>query len=141
MLAAPCPPSRLSRQLAVRPLAARPLAVRPLASCAATEPVAVRRARAAEVLGGRCAFLGLLATSVVGNLSGLSVAQQYVACTPAVWTAVAAVAGATLTRPGVLSEGFTREDAKGELPAGRASMVAMAVLVAAEAVCRVWLLP
>ena len=74
------------------------------------------------------AFGGLLATTVIGNLTGESVLQQFAAEAPVVVSFAAAVAAATIAR------GPTEERAALELRSGRIAMVVMGALIASEAV-------
>lgn len=87
-------------------------------------------ARLAEVVGGRAAFGGLLATSLVGNTTGASILHQYAVEAPYVWAFVALVtAGTIAANPG----GICESKAAKELGAGRSSMVVLSLLIAFEA--------
>ena len=80
--------------------------------------------RVAELASGRAAIGGLIATSVVGNLSGTSIVQQFKAEEPIVAAFVVAAFAATLaTKP-------SARQADLEAGPGRAAMVVMALLIA-----------
>ena len=78
----------------------------------------------AELASGRAAIGGLIATSIVGNLTGTSIVQQFKAEEPIVAALVVATFAATFAaKP-------TAQQADLEAGPGRAAMVVMALLVA-----------
>lgn len=90
-------------------------------SCKETKSIA----RLAEVTAGRLAFGGLLGTSIIGNLTGTSMFQQYNAGCPYVWAFISAVVlGTIASNPG----GICEDKAANELQAGRSSMVVVFLL-------------
>ena len=94
---------------------------------------ALDRVRFLELASGRLAFGGLLATSVVGNLTGASLLQQCATEAPFLAAFVAVVVAATaVAYPG----GKIREEDAGyafEKEMGRQSMVVLSLLAALEA--------
>ena len=80
--------------------------------------------RIAEIASGRAAIGGLLATSIVGNLTGTSIVQQYMVEKPVVTTFVLATFAATIAwKP-------TTQQAEIESNSGRLAMVVMGLLIA-----------
>lgn len=83
------------------------------------------RFRLVEVASGRTAFVGLVSTAVVGNVTGMSMVTQYHHHAPIVWFATAAVAAHAYHSTGGQ---ITQQEAALEVQSGRAAMVVMLAL-------------
>lgn len=81
-----------------------------------------------ELAMGRSAIVGLLSTSVVGNVASVSLLTQYHNEAPLVWATVAAITALTIKQGD-----FVFEDKKIEINAGRQAMVVMLLLALMEA--------